>query len=85
MLPYPNLTAEIAKRGIKKKVIAESIGVSTRTLRNRLNGSIPFSWPEVSTIIQRFFPDLKPDYLFAKQETKKVSRVLTTPKSDRRS
>lgn len=64
MVRYPVLAGEIAKRGIKKKVIAESIGVCDKSLRNKLNGKIPFTWPEVKTIRRQFFPDMSPDYLF---------------------
>lgn len=64
MIGYPVLEREIAGRGIKKKVIAESIGVTYRSLNNKLSGRVPFTWPEVSTIRNRFFPDMTPDLLF---------------------
>lgn len=64
MVFYPNLEKEIAVRGIKKKVIAESIGVCYKSLNNKLSGRVPFTWPEVSVIRRRFFPDLEPDILF---------------------
>lgn len=64
MVRYPVLVGEIAKRGIKKKVIAESIGVCDKSLKNKLDGKAPFTWPEVKVIRHRFFPDLDPDYLF---------------------
>lgn len=64
MVYYPVLAGEIAKRGIKKKVIAESIGVCDKTLLNKLKGKAPFTWPEVSTIHKQFFPDIPPDQLF---------------------
>lgn len=66
---YPNLSGEIAKRGIKKKVIAESIGICRRSLQNRMNGKVPFSYSEANTIRKRFFPDLTLDYLLSRQET----------------
>ena len=59
---------EIAKRGIKKKVIAESIGVCRRSLQNRLDGKVPFSYQDAKTIQMRFFPDLTLDYLLARKE-----------------
>lgn len=64
MIGYPVLEREIAGRGIKKKAIAESIGVTYRSLNNKLSGRVPFTWPEVSTIRNRFFPDMAPDLLF---------------------
>ena len=62
---YRILVGEIAKRGIKKKAIAESIGICGKSLNNKLNGTSPFTWPEVVTIRERFFPDMDTDYLFA--------------------
>lgn len=65
MVFYPMLERELAGRGIKKKVVAESIGVTYRSLNNKLSGRVPFTWPEVSTIRSRFFPDMAPDVLFS--------------------
>lgn len=64
MVAYPILAGEIAKRGIKKKTIAQSIGVCDKSLNNKLSGRVPFTWPEVKTIRYRFFPDMTPDELF---------------------
>lgn len=66
---YPNLTGEIAKKGICKDEIAAAIGVTPRTLRYKLNGSHEFSWPEVCIIQRDFFPGCSKDYLFATEET----------------
>lgn len=70
---YPNLAGEIARRGIKKKVIAESLGVCRRSLQNRLDGKVPFSYEDASTIQKHFFPDLTLDYLFEKEMKDKAS------------
>lgn len=58
LVSYPTLEREIAGRGIKKKAIAESIGVTYKSFSNKLSGRVPFTWPEVSTIRSRFFPDM---------------------------
>lgn len=65
MVAYPVLAGEITKRGIKKNVIARSIGVCDKALNNKLNGRSPFTWPEVKTIRRKFFPDMMLDELFA--------------------
>ena len=65
MVYFPVLAGEIAKRGIKKKTIAESIGVCDRSFNNKMNGRVPFTWDEVKTIRGRFFPDMEPDKLFS--------------------
>ena len=61
---YPTLTAEIAKRGIKKCVIASALGISGKALHNKMCGKTPFTWPEVCNIRDRFFPDMDKDRLF---------------------
>lgn len=71
---YPTLIGEIAKRGIKKSVIAERLGISKRALYNKLYGIAPFTWPEVQEINQCFFPDFDPPTLFAKADTSKEVR-----------
>ncbi len=68
MVMYPILAGEIAKRGIKKKTIAQSIGVCDKSLNNKLQGRVEFTWPEVRTIRHQFFPDMDPDELFSKAE-----------------
>lgn len=69
MVAYPILVGEIAKRGIKKKTIAQSIGVCDKSLSNKLSGRVPFTWPEVATIKNRFFPDLTPEELFQRNDS----------------
>lgn len=68
MVYYPMLEREIAGRGIKKKIIAESIGVCNRSLNNKLTGRVPFTWPEVETIRSKFFPDMTPETLFSRAD-----------------
>ena len=69
MVYYPTLEREIAGRGIKKKTIAESINVCNKSLNNKLSGRVPFTWPEVTIIKNRFFPDMSAEYLFARAES----------------
>lgn len=64
---YKTLAGEIAKRGIKKKVIAARIGVSERSFYNKLNGDAPFTWEEVCKITKYFFPDMDKNILFSKE------------------
>lgn len=64
MSTYPVLTGEIAKRGIKKLEIAQSIGISYSALKNKLKGKTPFTWPEACALQSNFFPDIDKDELF---------------------
>lgn len=65
MVFYPILIGEMAKREIRKRDIAECIGVCDKALHNKLNRKAPFTWPEVVTIRRTFFPDMSADTLFA--------------------
>lgn len=64
MTNFPILVGEIAKRGIKKKAIAQSIGICDKALNNKMNGRTPFTLPEAQTINRTFFPDMQIDDLF---------------------
>ena len=70
MAKYPVLVGEIAKRGVKKATLAKTIGVSDRTLRNKLAGETAFSLPEAATIRNTFFPDMEMEYLFSVETTR---------------
>lgn len=61
---FPTLAGEIARRGVKKSVIASAIGISNRALYNKMSGVVPFTWPEACAIQERFFPDVDKDDLF---------------------
>lgn len=61
---YPNLAGEIAKRGIKKCVLAKEAGISDRVLRNKMAGKGSFSIQEAIEIKNKFFPDYTVDDLF---------------------
>ncbi len=72
MVPvYPVLSGEIAKRGIKKKDIASSIGACGKALSNKLAGRSEFTWSQVQTICAEFFPDMTPEELFARADDEK--------------
>lgn len=68
MVYYPALSAEIARRGIKKKAIANALGICNRTLNNKLSGRVSFTWDEVKRIREQFFPDMSADVLFETQK-----------------
>lgn len=69
MPQYPNLEKEIAARGIKKRVIAETIGITPRTLSKKLKGEAPLMWLEACKTQERFFPDMELRDLFARDPT----------------
>lgn len=63
MVKYPELEGQIAARGIKKTVIAKRIGCTERSLYSKLSGKTQFTWDEVATMNDVFFPDVEPSIL----------------------
>ena len=58
---YEYLERMIAKRGIRKTIIARVVGISPKTLTNKVNGKAAFTWPEVQALQSQFFPDILPN------------------------
>ena len=62
-MKYGTLTGEIAKRGIKKTAIAKALKISLKAFNNKLTGKSGFTWNEVCTMQDTFFPDITKDRL----------------------
>lgn len=65
---YQNLQCEMVRNSVSNKEISEALGITERTLRNKMHGLTSFYWEEACTIQQCFFPQLTKDYLFAIEE-----------------
>ncbi|BBI32334.1 XRE family transcriptional regulator [Cohnella abietis] len=64
---YPNLTAELARRGLKQKDIIPVLKTNRpATVSEKLNGKAPLLLDEAFLIQAAFFPDLSLGYLFDK-------------------
>lgn len=63
-MEHSKLRTALFDRGIRMRVVADAIGVSTRALYNKIDGRSPFTWYEACVIQSRFFPDLSKDDLF---------------------
>ena len=61
---FPNLNAELARKGLDIEDIASVIGRDKRTARNKINGVNEFTLVEVFAIRDNLFPDLSLEYLF---------------------
>ena len=59
-----NLEAEIARRNLTKQEVADCIGISKRTLYDKLVGKTAFTIKEASKLQGELFPDCEMDYLF---------------------
>lgn len=62
-IKYGVIVSEIAKRGIKKTVIAKALNVSTKAFNNKITGKSKFTWNEVCILQNNFFPDITKDKL----------------------
>lgn len=61
---YPNLEKAIWEGGIKKKTIAKTLGISEKTLSNKLTGRSTFEWEQCFQIKSTFFPNSDMETLF---------------------
>lgn len=66
---YRNLEAEMARHGVKRKDLAELLGVRYATIIDRLNGKYRFYYDEAYKIKKEYFPDLEIEYLFSNEES----------------
>jgi len=62
---FRNLAAELVRKGMRSKDLSLIIGVSPKTVQNKLNGVTEFTLPEIETILKTF-PDCDYSYLFAR-------------------
>lgn len=63
-----NLEAEIARKKIKKPIIAKAIGKTYNTLNLKIAGKYSFSYDEAVTIQEEFFPEVDLKELFKKSK-----------------
>ena len=68
MVAYPNLISAMAVREISQSALANSIGVSMKTFRKKLNGDTEFKFGEAEKIQASYFPDIPILRLFARAE-----------------
>jgi len=63
---YPNLEAEIARKGIHKKEIAKVWDCREATVYDKLNGKYRITLDEALSLRDEFFPGMRVEYLFSK-------------------
>lgn len=64
-MSYQNLTAELSKRGITQRNVAEFLGMSEKNLSLKLSEQVPMTVAEAMAVRDKFVPDATLDYLFA--------------------
>lgn len=62
---FPNLNAEMARKGLTIQRMAKELGVSRDTLSRRLGGTI--SLTDAFKIRDKYFPESGIEYLFEKE------------------
>lgn len=66
---YYRVKFEISKQGYSIERFAELIGVSEKTLRNKINGVTEFTWTECLLIRETLKTELTLEVLFEKTQT----------------
>lgn len=61
---YPNLNAELARRGWNKKVLSEKLDVRYATIVDKLNGKYPLTLNECKEIKDKLDTKMSIDELF---------------------
>lgn len=69
---YKNLRGEMVKKDLTVAKLAALIGVSEKTLRNKINGETEFTWPEICKVHRLVNPKMSKDELFSKKERKQT-------------
>lgn len=68
---FPNILAEIARRGLSRLEVAKLLGISENSLRWKLNGHRPFLLDEIFTLAKEFNCSL--DYLAVKADSLEIA------------
>ena len=64
---YLRLRYEITRKGFTIEQFAKVIGVSEKTLRNKINGATDFTWMECLMIREKLGTDIQLEELFQKE------------------
>ena len=66
---YPNIKAEMARRNITMKKLAEDLGMRLATLSDKMNGKYEFNLDEINRIKTAIGVDMSIDELFERRES----------------
>ena len=64
---FPNLSAEIKRRGLSQKEFAKAVKISEQLFSRKINSKAIFNYAEIKRIIEFFTPRMSLDYLFEEQ------------------
>lgn len=71
-----NLEAEMTRKRISRRDIAELLGVTYRTIHSRFNGESEWTLSECLKIRDSCFPDMNLEYLFATRDDARKDQFL---------
>ena len=63
---YPNLERELQRKKVSAKLLAAMLGISDKTLYNKMHGGTDFTLPEALVISRDILPEFQLAYLFEK-------------------
>ena len=66
---YKNLRDTLTIKGISVKSYAEFLGISEKSVLNKIKEDTDFTYPEYRKTCQFLLPEYSPDYLFATETT----------------
>lgn len=66
---FKKLEGQMVENGISPRAIADRLGITERTFKNKLKGITEFTWFEVCIIQGEFFPKITKEELFARTTT----------------
>lgn len=61
---YPNLNAELARRGWSRKDLAKATGLKYQTLNDKINGKRPFTFTEAVMVRKALATELDLEQIF---------------------
>lgn len=65
---FPNLRAEMARKGLDGVKISAILGCTPKTFSNKMRGKTEFTRADIFNIKHTFFPDLSVEYLFKHED-----------------
>ncbi|SEA14964.1 DNA-binding transcriptional regulator, XRE-family HTH domain [Eubacterium aggregans] len=73
---YRVLIGKMAEHGVKQKDLAEELGVSEKTIYNKIQGKTSFSWDEANKVRNSIEPGFPLEELFKfESENRIVNRL----------
>lgn len=70
---FDNLRNGLQEKKITMKSYSQFLGITEKTLQNKMNGITAFSLPEVDKTMTYLFPEYKLEYIFDRCEKEEIA------------